>query len=930
MNIEIAIPLNTPQLERGSLLEKLASDFVKTQGFEVDHNVRMTGSELDLLCKHTITKKVVYVECKAYRDTTISANILNQLLGTIISKDFQEGWLISTGALGREATGFQVEWENKPTEQAQKLTIYTPDRIIDTFIKARIIKPPPQDLAARMVDEELLGDWTLLISSYGKHWIVTCLAGGVPESVLVFSAESGKLVEEQKLLKNISNTDTSLRELDFDFVFKLKGKIEHIEPERVIEIQHGDSWSDYRPARPQDFVGRQESQKKVIRFLESVIQGDTRTRVLAITGSSGMGKSSLIAKLRERLQNQRYKKKYFIFAVDVRAAKSSSYIYSALLEGFRKASQQGFGSIDSENLKITNFSEPLESSSIKNYLKSLEKKNQVVCVFYDQFEELYSKSNLFNVFEIAQRLFLSVTSSKSNLVLGFAWKSDSTVQQNHPAYFLWHGLSNYRYEIKLERFRREEASAAITLFEKVLGEKLNSSLKRQLMENTQGYPWLLKKLCIHVYDQIQVGMSQAELIDKALDIGTLFEKDLQKLTQAEKVCLKLIAESAPADTYEILEISGNDVLTALIDKRLIIRSGDKLNVYWDIFKEYVISEKVPFIPLTYLPSYQSLNTVLMVAKQLSKNKQTSYEKLSKSSNLNKSTVGNVIHDLIMFGVATGEHSKAKLDDRVESSDVESILKRLRFTISHHALTMRLRKLEKGTILAQSEMIDLLKEINPTAQHGQKTWEAYSDRISQWLAATGYLSASKGGYKVDDIGTINSNLANISVGYYLEEHIFIGDAPPNKTVQALDWLLENPKKSWSDFYDEGSRNAALALRNLGIITNRNGIYILADDYKNDKDALKIVWEAALKHETLQKSKEYLKKHPNCKGISIGIFLKTEYERNWTSASVNRVGNSIKQWTRWLLLGETSKEIPAPLGRRDNISSSGNQGQRELFE
>ena len=68
----------------------------------------------------------------------------------------------------------------------------------------------------------------------------------------------------------------------------------------------------------------------------------------------------------------------------------------------------------------------------------------------------------------------------------------------------------------------------------------------------------------------------------------------------------------------MLEISGNDVLLALINKRLVIRRGDKLTVYWDIFREYVVSGKVPSIPLTYLPSYQSLNTVLMIAKQLSK------------------------------------------------------------------------------------------------------------------------------------------------------------------------------------------------------------------------------------------------------------------------------------------------------------------------
>ena len=74
MDIEVAVPQEFTSKERGDLLEQLAAEFMKTQGYEVDQELRVTGSELDLLCKHKVNKKVVYVECKAYRDT-LSANI---------------------------------------------------------------------------------------------------------------------------------------------------------------------------------------------------------------------------------------------------------------------------------------------------------------------------------------------------------------------------------------------------------------------------------------------------------------------------------------------------------------------------------------------------------------------------------------------------------------------------------------------------------------------------------------------------------------------------------------------------------------------------------------------------------------------------------------------------------------------------------------
>ena len=68
MDIEVAVPQDYTTKQRGDLLEELVTDFMKSQGYEVEREVRITASELDLLCKNRINKKTIYVECKAYRD----------------------------------------------------------------------------------------------------------------------------------------------------------------------------------------------------------------------------------------------------------------------------------------------------------------------------------------------------------------------------------------------------------------------------------------------------------------------------------------------------------------------------------------------------------------------------------------------------------------------------------------------------------------------------------------------------------------------------------------------------------------------------------------------------------------------------------------------------------------------------------------------
>ncbi len=927
MQIEVASPEGSLPKEKGDLLEKLAQELLRIQNYEVTSQIRVTASELDLLCEHRVNRRSLYVECKAHR-APLSADHLKKILGTLEFHRFQEAWLVSAGPLGKDAKGFQHEWETRPAQEAQRLSIYTPERNIDAMRNAHVIQHPPLNPAIERVgSEERLGEWILLITPYGYFWTVTCLEGGVPAGVLVYYAKSGRLVEDTLLLRNLAGTDTSLSSLDFDYVARLDGTAMGCDDtsgmQEVVEVQQGENWRDYRPARPDHFVGRREAQNRVIHFLEAVRTGKSNTRIFAITGDSGMGKSSLIAKLRARVGNVRYRRKFFIYAVDVRAATSASYVFLSVLACVRRAVEQGFGSEDSARLKVTSSSDPLQSESITRFLGELERKKQVVCLIFDQFEELYSKPELFDVFVAMQRLLLSAASLKSHFVLGFAWKTDSTVHQDHPAYYLWQRLADHRLEVPLGPFMYSEASKAIAVFERELGEQLRPHLRRQLIENSQGYPWLLKKLSIHVYDQIHAGASQAALVDKALDVKSLFDRDLQDLAPAEHTCLKMIAESAPADWYECLESSGQEVLRGLVEKRLVVRSGDRLNLYWDIFREYVLTKTVPSIPLSYLPASPSIASMLRVAEQLGRCVSQGYVDLSQLADLSKKTTGNVVRDLIMFGVATGGPAQVRLDPSLNSSDPDVVLRKLRHIFRRHAVTMRLSKLSDGAVITMSDMIGLLKQINPAAQNRERTWNVYARRMGDWLCVTGYLLRTQEGWLYRDQGKPNPAPPKARRRHGL----FLGDTSPSKTVAALEWLREMQPQSSTAIQREGFRNAVAVLRRLRLVETRKHRTCLARDAE-EGPAAQIVWNAARSEPTLQKVVEHISQHATIGGSSIGQLVNDEYKRNWSLASRKRIGNSLKQWAVWILSGIDTKQVPTPPGRRSRPESQPD-AQRQLF-
>ena len=61
--------------------------------------------------------------------------------------------------------------------------------------------------------------------------------------------------------------------------------------------------------------------------------------------------------------------------------------------------------------------------------------------------------------------------------------------------------------------------------------KLSNSLKGLLIENSQGYPWLIKKLCIHIFNEIVYLKQKVSTLSKSnLNINNPFKKDIDELS----------------------------------------------------------------------------------------------------------------------------------------------------------------------------------------------------------------------------------------------------------------------------------------------------------------------------------------------------------------------------------------------------------------
>ena len=167
-----------------------------------------------------------------------------------------------------------------------------------------------------------------------------------------------------------------------------------------------------------------------------------------------------------------------------------------------------------------------------------------------------------------------------------------------------------------------------------------------------GFPWLLKKLCIHVFNLVESGLTQSQVLERGLDVKALFEADLSELSNKEMLCLKEIARLAPVEWVQIVDQFGNDTYTSLLDRRLIVRSGDRLNPYWDIFRDYLRTGEIPKVPVSFLPGTEVRTLARGAAVTIaSGGKGVSVGMLSKSLSINNRSAGNVVRDIQMFGLA---------------------------------------------------------------------------------------------------------------------------------------------------------------------------------------------------------------------------------------------------------------------------------------
>jgi hypothetical protein len=560
---------------RGLLFEDLLRQFLGASAYDVDVSRRKQNSlEYDIHGIHRVDRRSVIGEAKAHSDT-IGGSDLAAFVGKALpffhSAQSYSGLFLSTSPLSPEGEDY-----------LRNLTSTTPYKITricgaELERKVREALRLPSSERVRLITEALIpfeSGQHLLHTDKGT-FIVAVGAGseGAFDDRFALVSSTAKLVGDWEFLQCAKERMQALQELEVVAEASSSQAILGLIPTRQIPrgLITASDWLDYRrPASPEFFVGREDSVQRASQAMRAAKAG----MVLEVKSRSGVGKSSLLALLADLWAAEGNS----VELHDARDVHSAADVLS-LVQRFATPAQ-----------RVSDFEDV--PPALEHLSTQIDGRRAVFMI--DQFESTFQAPEVYYAYEY---LALCIARAGPNLALVFARKDDLLTTHDEILVNL-DRLRSFSVATSLDDFSRVEASLLINRIAEAAPNRLSPRILEQVLEFAQGFPWLLKRTMAHVAGMISTGVQQQELLSSGLHLEDLFEEELSELDEHERGYLTRLAAFLPA-TYQMLARRFEDdpflrkMLEKLTDRRLLRFSGGTYDTYNDVFKDFLMYERLP-------------------------------------------------------------------------------------------------------------------------------------------------------------------------------------------------------------------------------------------------------------------------------------------------------------------------------------------------
>jgi len=866
---------------KGHLFEEFMARVLHTYGYEQptrEHlNVSADGVELDIRLRHEVSNHVAICECKAYT-TAVSVPKITSFygkMGLARMKDAAvEGLFIAIPRLTADAAEFAREVQSSGDQRFRAINAADIYRMLES---RRLIKPPNtpgREYSDPAIVVHETGTYAAALevdsSTRNADRVVICATEGrVPDAVLEALTEHayslGRPVVDE------GRPDQSGGNVSFPASHDTV----------IVEVKGSSSDFEYQlPASPKYFIGRRNSLQKLNPLLQR------HGGVFVLNAQSGWGKSSLALKVAAQARV----KGAHTAVIDARTASHPSYVPAVIRHVAEAAERAGVMTLPPGATWAT-LSGAI--SSLQGSQWSTPKAR--LLIVFDQFENVFRNEDLTREF---RNLAFMAQDERSRLVIGFSWKTDYVSwTENHP-YRLRDEIREKAELVSLDPLGARDVDVILKRLEKEVDAKLSREIRQRLREYGQGLPWLLKKLAGHLIREISAGKTQEQLIAEALNVETLFETDLAALNPRSREALNFVARYAPIQAGEVTERYDATLVQSLLDQRLIVQVGEKLDTYWDTFRDYLNTGRVP-IEDSYILRQTPPSVARLVSHVLDAGGTTSVADVTRAWNTSENVVWNVARELRQLGLAASAPNLVQLvPEIVAAEDIEGELRRrvAQALRRHRAYTSLVEQVERvqGAISAE-QYATRLKDAFPAVAVADSTWKTYARVFMAWFEYAGLALVENGRVRPAPDGTegkgqLTSNIRSRSAGTAFPT------APPGPSLRALAQLKASAGQATSGSALSRSLGQLLAL---GAISHSGGnLYSIAPGLVNsDGDVVPAyLYDLLAEVPGGRECLSALESDPKASPRVIGEVIAAARGVEWGDGTIEGAGKSFRAWAR----------------------------------
>jgi hypothetical protein len=158
---------------------------------------------------------------------------------------------------------------------------------------------------------------------------------------------------------------------------------------------------------------------------------------------------------------------------------------------------------------------------------------------------------------------------------------------------------------------------------------------------------------------------------------------------------------------------------------LVIRSGTRLTLYWDIFRDYILSERIPYIPVTYVPQADFSRYVKALVYMNGK-QELSYSDLATEMSLGMGVTDNLVRDLVNLGHVEANRKENRIFPAF-SDEVNAIEIAFTFWRTHEVVRQLLAGKTDDATFTEAEFVTVYRAANKRSTLGEATIHTYARR-----------------------------------------------------------------------------------------------------------------------------------------------------------------------------------------------------------